>query len=182
MGYGPVENLGMHSLREALSEIYFGDAEEEHIKYIIPLTGNWMVPSSNPDEPVSTWIGYQITTITPKASRIERGSWIYKYCEVGIRLWSLGEQAESAITQVIFWDDRSDVQRVFEKHLGKLIQANRKVQSTIYSQEGFNSELTWLTDLKIMCYIGLDTQAEKIEGFRFIGNPKLRNLPNFKED
>jgi hypothetical protein len=172
-----IKNLTMAALRQTLSRVFFGDADEAHVKYIIPLSGNWLVPTSDPAETISTWIGFQIVWIRPIAASIMRDDVLLKNCKVSVRLWATGEQAEEFIASTLFWDEREDVKRLFDRHLGRLIEGGREVFSQVYEQEGLNNALCWITDVTFAAYVALDRRGEEIDGFRFEGSPHIRNLP-----
>jgi hypothetical protein len=171
------ENFNTTALRRTLSYVFFGDDEEKHIKYIIPLTGGWIVPTAKASETVSTWIGYQITRIVPVASTIARGDVLLKNCKVWVRLWAVGEQAEDFILSTLFWDDRIDVRLLFERHLGKLLEGGREILSLVYEQKGANDELCWITDLLFAAYFSFDRRGEPLEHITIAGYPNIRNIP-----
>jgi hypothetical protein len=152
--------------------VFFGDLEHE--KYIIPMSGNWVVPTVGDEELKSTWVGYQIVYIRPRVSPLMRGDIEYKDCEVRVRLWAVGEQAEEFITSTIFWDSAYDIKRLFERHLGKLIEGGREIISQIYEQEGLNDVLCWVTDIRLMAYYKLDHKNEPLESVTFTGGPVIR--------
>jgi hypothetical protein len=174
----------MTNIRSLIADIYFGkitrregetDEEwearlEQHKKYVIPLKGDWAIPTADPGEDISTWIGYQISEIEPVASAILKGKIMSIECKVKLRLWAMGKQAEEFITDCLFWDYRADVRGIFEKYMAKLNLSPRRIFSQLYSQEGFNSELCWLTDLSIMSYYRIDMELNKLCKVTFTGD------------
>jgi hypothetical protein len=167
----------MRNLRRTLAGIFFGDERDEYMKYVVPLTGNWTAPAARAAETVSTWIGYQITSIRAIATSILRGDVLLKDGKIRARLWAVGEQAEEFITSTLFWDERRDVRERFEKNLGRLIAGGREVVTQIYEQEGLNDTLCWITDITIAAYIRFDRRSEEADGVKFVGDPVIRNLP-----
>jgi hypothetical protein len=155
------KQLTTTALRRTLARAFFGHETADYLRYILPLTGNWTVPTLQPGEPVSTWLGYQIVRIVPVASVIARGDVLLKACKAYIRLWAVGAQAEEFITSTLFWDDRRDVGALFEEYLGKLIAGGREVLSLVYEQEGLNNELCWMTDIILATYIGWERSGAR---------------------
>lgn len=188
---GTVENLNMTNIRSLLADIYFGKIERrigeseleweerltEHKKYIIPLKGNWTIPTIDPEEGVSTWVGYQMSSLEPIATAVRFGNIIKVECKLVLRLWAMGRQAEEFITDVLFWDYRRDITGMLDKYLARMIPSPRKIFSQLYSQEGFNSELCWITDIGILSYYKIDMSSERLQSVVFEPGKELRNVP-----
>jgi hypothetical protein len=172
-----LDNLTTRNLRRTLARVFFEEDDDEHLKYVVPLNGNWLVPTTDPRESVSTWIGYQIASIRPIATSVLRGDVLLKNCTVRVRVWAVGEQAEAFITSTLFWDERADVRERFERNLGRLIEGGREVVTQVYEQEGLNDTLCWITDITLAAYFGLDRQSGIADGVEFVGNPVIRNIP-----
>jgi hypothetical protein len=175
-----MKDFSMTALRETLALIFFGSADEEHLRYIIPLTGGWVVPTADPGQKVSTWIGYQIVSIRPTATSLMRDDVLFKECKIYVRLWSVGEQAEELMTSTLFWDERIDVKNLFDEYLGRLLQGGREIISQVYEQEGLNSQLCWMTDMLFAAYASLDQKSEEVNHIKWVERPHIRNLPEQK--
>jgi hypothetical protein len=170
-----IDNLNMTTMRMALSRIYFG---EEESRYVIPLKGDWVLPTADPEEKVSTWIGYQIAVIKAIATSSSAGNVLSVPCHFTVRLWAMGRQAEQFITDTLFWDKRLDIHTEFGKLNAKLIHAPRIIKSQVYSQEGFNSELLWLTDIVLQSGFCLDMAAPAIDRIGIKALDKNPGMPH----
>ena len=76
-------------LREALKEIYGVDD-----KYLVPISTNWFLPTTDPEDKVHTWIGYRILSKKPYVRAAQRGRDMVKDIKVSFRITFVGPQAE----------------------------------------------------------------------------------------
>jgi hypothetical protein len=172
-----IVNINMTTLRTAFSRIYFNVEES---RYVIPLKGDWVLPTADPEEKVSTWIGYQVAEIRPVATASRNGNLLSIPCRFTVRIWAMGRQAEEFITDILFWDYRLDIGNEFGKLGAKLIHGPRKIKSQVYSQEGFNSELLWFADIALQAYFGLDMAAPALDRLALDKTPEVKH--NFTGD
>lgn len=154
------ENINMENLREVLSLIFFGEEAEEKKKYIVPLQGNWYNPSQV--HKLDNWIGYVIDSMETDVSIINRGDdgrRYYRNCQTTIHLSFIGVDAEAAAQSVLFWLARSDVQGIFDKKYKGVINNKRfEVYSSLYMQEGLNSQLCWNVEFSLQHCIMVDSE------------------------
>jgi hypothetical protein len=179
-----MENLNMTNLREALCEAFFGEASEECLKHIIPLSGEWIMPTAQDgsEEASATTIGYQIRMIEPISTRMDKDELIFKNCKFHIRIWSVGPQAEEVLCKTLFWTENIAVQRIFERFLGKMIEGGENIYSQVYENPGFNPSLCWFRDIVIVSYMVYDTEAEVIDSWLIEGEPSIRIPPEYADE
>ena len=60
--------LDSKSLRDILKEIY--GIED---KYLVPISTNWFIPTTDPEDKVGTWIGYRILSKRPYTRAYQGG-------------------------------------------------------------------------------------------------------------
>jgi hypothetical protein len=142
--------LDMNSLRFTLNQLFF-EGKEDTLKYVIPMQGNWFVPV---DEHIATWIGYSILEHVPitRAFVSGTGNEYSKNVRSLIRIGFVGPQAETFATSTLFWDDRLDVKREFEKLESQINYMKRRVYTRIYKQDGLNDALCWNVDLTVQSF------------------------------
>jgi len=156
------------SIRSPVSKSFFGTDSGDIVKYVLPLQGNWFVPTVEAEETVSTWVGYAITKIKPRITMVtkytEEGKRIdLRNCAVTVRLSSVGKQAEEMITSTLWWDQRTDVKRAWEDVGAQLAWSDRMIDTYVYNQKGFNTELIWSVDLLFMVWMFTKYQEERWE-------------------
>lgn len=138
--------LSSTELRKALQYIY--DIDDKHL---VPICGNWFIPTIDPEDKVGTWIGYRIQSVKPYAraySSPSKGGQDYnKPVKISFRISFVGPQAEELAHSVLLWDDRTDVQQAFEKSLTQLNYNERQIFSYPVRNGGYNDELCWIVDL-----------------------------------
>ena len=145
------------SLRVAVEKIFFG-TETAKYKYIVPIRGGFFVPTvTDPNDPVSTWLGYRILNIIPKTRMVKQAGEVSKNIQVDFRIVGMGPQAEEFITSTLLWDDRLDVREAFEKDQeAQLMYDIRRIYTHPVQQEGFSDDLLWVTDMHAMTFIKKD--------------------------
>jgi hypothetical protein len=144
----------MADMKEILSTILF-KGNPDYNGYILPLTGSWFAPTINTSDKISTWIGYVImeTKLELRSMTSNAGYGSIKVVRSKIRLSFNGPQAEDFANSTLFWDERKDIKKVFEKYQAQLMYSQRKVSTHISRQDGFNDRLYWITDLEIIHYV-----------------------------
>ena len=101
--------LKAKTLRAVLKEIY--GVED---KYLVPISTNWFLPTTDPEDKVHTWIGYRILNKKPYVRAAQQGRDMTKPVKVSFRLTFVGPQAEEFADQTLLWEDRTDVIKAFE--------------------------------------------------------------------
>ena len=89
--------LNAKKLREILKEIY--GIED---KYLVPISTNWFLPTTDPEDKKHTWIGYRILSKKPYIRTSQRGRDKVKDIKVNFRLTFVGPQAEELADQTSF--------------------------------------------------------------------------------
>lgn len=148
----------MIAVQDLLAQSFFGSEAENYKDFVRPLQGNWFVPTVDKEEMISTWIGYGILSIEPKATSIQRQTvdglkLTLRNCKCRIRVASVGPQAEEFVMSSMWWDDRTDIAKIWEQSLAQLMYTPRRINTYVYSEEGFNSSLTWTTDMDFMVWL-----------------------------
>lgn len=141
-------SLNMSNLRTVLNSIFFEGTD--NLKYIVPLQGNWYTPTLEKAD--STWIGYSIDTISTNTSIVpqEGGKYYTRSCKARIHLTFIGTSAEDFVHTMLFWSMRQDIDKLLDdSYKGKINYEELKIYTSLYMQEGKNSQLCWNTDLEI---------------------------------
>lgn len=145
------ENLNMENLRDVLSLIFFGDEAEQKKKFVVPLQGNWYNPSQT--QRLDNWIGYVINSMKTNVAIVNRtddGNRYYRNCQTEVHLAFIGKDAEIMAQSVLFWLARTDVAKYFDdKYKGVVNNKEFEVYSSLYMQEGLNSQLCWNVDFSL---------------------------------
>lgn len=145
------ENLNMENLRDVLSLIFFGDEAEQKKKYVVPLQGNWYNPSQT--QRLDNWIGYVINSMKTNVAIVNRpddGNRYYRNCQTEVHLAFIGKKAEVMAQSVFFWLARADVAKYFDdKYKGVVNNKEFEVYSSLYMQEGLNSQLCWNVEFSL---------------------------------
>lgn len=140
-------------LREALKQIY--GIED---KYLVPISTNWFIPTTDPDDKVHTWIGYRILTKKPYIRATQRGRDMVKDIKVSFRLSFVGPQAEELADQTLMWEDRTDVITAFEKSLSQINYEDRTSFTYPVRNGGYNDEMAWIVDMSAQTSYTVDTK------------------------
>ena len=142
--------ITLTTLRDAFQAIFFGD-DASKTKYIVPLQGNWFIPTRDPAETIATWIGYTILEHRPLTrTALYSGVSLERQLRTAFRLTFTGPQAEEIANSTLFWEYRSDVKEAFEKMTAQLAYEERRIYTRVMPQEGFNDTLVWVTDMVAM--------------------------------
>lgn len=145
--------LNSESLRQILKEI-FGVED----KYLVPISTNWFVPTIDPEDKVGSWIGYRIQSKKPYVRAYQTGATIHKPIKVNFRLSFVGPEAEALADQILLWEDRTDVQKAFEKVKAQINYTDRVSFTYPVRNGGFNDSLCWIVDLSAQTFYDVDTK------------------------
>lgn len=145
--------LNAKILRDTLKEIFGVDD-----KYLVPISTNWFLPTTDPDDHTGTWIGYRIMNKKPYVRAYQVGTMMTKPIRVSFRITFVGPQAEELADQVLLWEDRTDVSVAFEKSQTQINYTDRTSFSYPVRNGGYNDELAWIVDLSAQTSYEVDTK------------------------
>ena len=145
--------LNAKILRDTLKEIFGIDD-----KYLVPISTNWFLPTTDPDDHKGTWIGYRIMNKKPYIRAYQAGAIMMKPIRVSFRITFVGPQAEELADQVLLWEDRTDVSVAFEKSQTQINYTDRISFSYPVRNGGYNDELAWIVDLSAQTSYEVDTK------------------------
>lgn len=166
--------LNSTTLRDFLGDIFFSAEDKEaHMKYIVPLQGNWWTPTEQDNEVTSTWIGYNIVTdtsyIRARSVENETGHVLLLTMLAKVHLQFIGKDAERLARTVMFWDERQDVATAFHRFAGQLMYEERRIIPTPYYQDGQNTTLVQNIDFRFLHAEVLDPKQVKLTGVEVSG-------------
>lgn len=145
--------LNAKILRDTLKEIFGIDD-----KYLVPISTNWFLPTTDPDDHTGTWIGYRIMNKKPYVRAYQAGTMMTKPIRVSFRITFVGPQAEELADQVLLWEDRTDVSDAFERSQTQINYTDRVSFSYPVRNGGYNDELAWIVDLSAQTSYEVDTK------------------------
>ena len=145
--------LNAEILRDTLKEIFGIDD-----KHLVPISTNWFLPTTDPEDHVSTWIGYRIISKKPYVRAAQYGTDMVKPIKVQFRITFVGPQAEKLADQVLLWEDRTDVTEAFEKSQTQINYTDRTSFTYPVRNGGFNDDLAWIVDLSAQTSYEVDTK------------------------
>lgn len=145
--------LNAEILRDTLKEI-FGVED----KYLVPISTNWFLPTTDSQDHVGTWIGYRIISKKPYVRAAQYGTDMVKPIRVQFRITFVGPQAEKFADQVLLWEDRTDVTEAFEKSQTQINYTDRTSFTYPVRNGGFNDDLAWVVDLSAQTSYEVDTK------------------------
>lgn len=145
--------LNAKILRETLKEIFGVDD-----KYLVPISTNWFLPTTDPDDKVHTWIGYRILSKKPYVRAYQGGTVMNKPLKVQFRITFVGPQAEELADQILLWEDRTDVTLAFEKSQTQINYTDRTSFTYPVRNGGYNDDLAWVVDLSAQTSYEVDTK------------------------
>lgn len=145
--------LNAKILRETLKAIY--GIED---KYLVPISTNWFLPTTDPDDKVHTWIGYRILSKKPYVRAAQHGRDMTKQLKVTFRLTFVGPQAEELADQTLLWEDREDVTVEFEKSSTQLNYIDRTAFTYPVRNSGYNDDMAWIVDMPAQTSYIVDTK------------------------
>lgn len=147
--------LNAKILRQTLKEI-FGVED----KYLVPISTNWFLPTTDPEDHVGTWIGYRILSKKPYARAYQQQRDMVKQIKVSFRLSFVGPQAEELADKVLLWEDRTDVTDAFEKSESQINYADRTAFTYPVRNGGYNDDMAWIVDLSAQTSYIVDTKQQ----------------------
>ena len=145
--------LDAQTLRATLKEIFGIDD-----KYLVPISTNWFLPTTDPQDKVHTWIGYRILSKKPYARAAQYGRDMVKPVKVSFRITFVGPDAEKLADQLLLWEDRTDVTEAFEKTQSQINYTDRVSFSYPVRNGGYNDDLAWIVDLSAQTSYEVDTK------------------------
>ena len=145
--------LNAKILRAALKEIFGIDD-----KYLVPISTNWFLPTTDPDDKVNTWIGYRILNKKPYVRAWQGGKDMTKPVKVSFRITFVGPKAEELADQVLLWEDRTDVTNAFEKSMSQINYTDRTSFTYPVRNGGYNDDMAWIVDLSAQTSYIVDTK------------------------
>lgn len=145
--------LNAKNLRTTLKEIFGIDD-----KYLVPISTNWFLPTTDPEDKVGTWIGYRIISKKPHVRAWQAGRDMTKSIKVRFRLTFVGPQAEELADQTLLWEDRTDVAEAFEKTLSQINYVDRDAFTYPVRNGGYNDEMAWIVDMSAQTSYIVDTK------------------------
>lgn len=140
------------SLRLVLKDIF--GIDDDHL---VPISTNWFIPTVNPEDKTSSWIGYRILDKKPYARAWQGGVIMNKPLKIHFRLTFMGPQAEALSDQTLLWEDRDDVRIAFEKYQAQINYQDRTSFSYPVRNGGFNDELAWIVDMSLQTSYEVNT-------------------------
>lgn len=147
--------LDSKSLRSILKEIY--GIED---KYLIPISTNWFVPTTDPEDKIGTWIGYRLLSKKPYTRAYQEGLFYSIPLKVNFRLSFVGPQAEELADQTMIWENRTDVIKSFEKAQAQINYTDRVLFTYPIRNGGFNDSLCWIVDMSAQTTYDIDTKQK----------------------
>lgn len=143
------------SLRRVLKEIY--GIED---KYLVPISTNWFLPTTDPEDKVHSWIGYRIISKKPVQRLYQNGLYVVKPIKVSFRITFVGPQAEELADQCLAWEDRTDVTSAFEKEKAQINYVDRTSFTYPVRNGGYNDALAWIVDMSAQTFYEIDTKQK----------------------
>ena len=145
--------LDAEILRSTLKEIFGIDD-----KYLVPISMNWFIPTTDAEDKVHTWIGYRILSKRPYVRAAQYGKDMTKPIKVDFRLTFVGPRAERLADQVLLWEDRTDVIQAFEKSLSQINYVDRVSFTYPVRNGGYNDGMAWIVDMSAQTSYTVDTK------------------------
>ncbi len=108
--------LDSNTLRNIIKEIFNLDDS-----YIIPITTNWFIPDSDFLDTEATYIGYRIISSKKSSGRNQNNKTNQSYIRTCFRLSFVGVNAEKYASQILFWEDMKDIQKIFDKYKVQIV-------------------------------------------------------------
>lgn len=145
--------LDATTLRATLKEI-FGIED----KYLVPISTNWFLPTTDPEDKVHTWIGYRILSKKPYVRAYQGGTDMVKLIKVNFRLTFVGPQAEELADQTLLWENRTDVITAFERNQSQINYVDRTAFTYPVRNGGYNDDMAWIVDMSAQTSYIVDTK------------------------
>ena len=148
--------IQMADLKEILQRLFYPD-DEASWKYIVPLQGDWYVPTMDSNEKSSDWIGYLKMHSVPITRGWQQEELKVIQCNSTMRLTFVGPRGEERAYSCLLWAERLDVINLLREYNATMRYDNRRVYSQPVRQSGENNMLVWVFDCQIQEYVAVDT-------------------------
>lgn len=148
--------ITMQGLHNLLFHVFYGD-RPDYEKYVLPLQGDWFVPTLDPAEPSADWAGYLIVQATPVTRSYQQNQYRIIQCNTSFRLSFVGPHAEERAYSTLMWCERQDIIDAFTRMDAQLRYDNRRVYTQPVRQSGETNYLAWIVDAQAQSFLALDT-------------------------
>lgn len=135
------------TLQSLLSRILFGTDTPKHLALVVPRQGNLL----NPQQAVkcSAYFMYYIRAARKELLNTTATPTHTAHLLTEVDLQCVGVNSEEFMLSTMFWDERSDVRKIFEEQNCILLESPRAVYSTPYFQDGANTILSHECSFKL---------------------------------
>lgn len=148
--------LNNEVLGEFIAKCLFGNKWESMMKYVIPRKGNFVNPQQ-----ISDTNTYAIYYIEKKVKKLVNSSNVeyndenaknihYATIKSTVRIQFIGKHAEEWAGSLLFWDERSDIQKLFYEYDSQLLLGDRDILTVPFQQEGFNGEMSYVASFSVI--------------------------------
>lgn len=151
--------ITMSDLSDILLQVFY-DGDKSKQKYIVPLQGDWFVPTLDPSEPSADWIGFLKIQTQPLIKAYQQAQYKVIDCVSDIRLTFIGPNAEERAYTTLLWNERSDIIELLKKYNATLRYDVKRIYSQPCKQSGESNILVWVFDCKIQEYLAIDTHQK----------------------
>lgn len=148
--------ITMQGLRDLLHTTFYHD-DPTKLKYIVPLQGDWFVPTLDPNEKSADWVGYLILQAAAITRSFQQGTYRVIQTNTTFRLSFIGPNAEDRAYSTLLWCERRDIVDAFGKMNAQLKYDNRRVYTQPVKQSGETNHLAWIVDAQAQAFLSLDT-------------------------
>lgn len=153
-------------LGDFIAKCLFGKRWEEMLKYVIPRKGNFVNPQQ-----ITMTDTYAIYYIEKKSKRLVNSSDTeynsenavsthYATIKSNVRIQFIGKHAEEWADSLLFWDERTDVQKILLDYDSQLLLGERDIITVPFQQDGYNGEMSYVASFSVLTGI---TKEEIIE-------------------
>lgn len=143
-------------LGEFIAKCLFGNKWESMLQYVIPRKGNFVNPQQITDTNT-----YAIYYIEQKQKRLVNSTDTefhldnattthYATIKSTVRIQFIGTHAEEWASSLLFWDERSDIQKVFLEYQSQLLLGDRDILTVPFQQDGFNGEMSYVASFSVI--------------------------------
>lgn len=158
--------LNNRTLQDLLAKCLFGGNWEKYRRFVVPRKGNFL----NPQYDTSTDT-YAVYYIDKKEKRItdldttdfgEEAAEVSRYATVKMRVCVqfVGLHAEEWADTLLFWDERTDIQRLFCEYQSQLLLGERIIDTVPFEQEGFNGEMSYMASFETVSNVSKEEMVE----------------------
>ena len=151
--------IQMKDLKEILQQIFYPENERAW-RYIVPLQGDWFVPTIDPKEKSADWIGYLKLHTEPITRSWQQDKLKVIQCNSTLRLTFIGPNSEGRAYSGLLWAERLDIINLLRNYNATLRYDNRRVYSQPVRQGGENNVLVWVFDCQVQEYMAVDSNQQ----------------------